>query len=79
MLHNPAANLKNVIPENAVRYHSAMLEAKKIKTEATMNRVITQFKPLQIYTFFPSKSLWEIATLQMHMTSSSLKLKSRDT
>jgi hypothetical protein len=45
MLNNQAANLKNVIPENAVRYHSAMLEAKRVKTEATLNRVIHNLKP----------------------------------
>jgi hypothetical protein len=55
MLNNQAANLKNVIPENAVRYHSAMLEAKKVKTEATLNRVIHTFKTdCKVYLFFCS-------------------------
>jgi hypothetical protein len=79
MLHNQAANLKNVIPENAVRYHSAMLEAKNIKTEATMNRVIHKFNsPCKVYIFYPPNSPWETAILQMRLTSCSLKPKSKD-
>jgi hypothetical protein len=71
MLNNQAANLKNVIPENAVRYHSAMLEAKKVKTEATLNRVILKFKTVvnRIYLSVPSNSPWETAILQMRMMS----------
>lgn len=48
MLHSPAANLKDVIAENADRYHSTLLEAKRVKTEATLNRVIYLIMPSYI-------------------------------